>query len=35
VNFDSGYSFGEDSNFYEVYPYQVTWQWGAAASLIE
>lgn len=35
TNFDKGYSFGEDSNFYEVYPYQVTWQWGAATSLIQ
>lgn len=35
TNFNNGYTFGEDSALYEDYPYQVTWQWGAASALIK
>jgi tetratricopeptide (TPR) repeat protein len=33
-NFKSGYTFNEDSSKYEDYPYQVTWQWAVAESLV-
>jgi tetratricopeptide (TPR) repeat protein len=33
-NFESGFTFNEDSSKYEDYPYQVTWQWAAAESLV-
>lgn len=26
-DFEDGYTVNEDSNFYELYPYQITWQW--------
>lgn len=34
-NFNLGYTFNEDSNPYENYPYQITWQWKNAFSMIE
>lgn len=33
-NYKEGYTFNEDSNLYENYPYQVTWQWQIVSSLI-
>jgi tetratricopeptide (TPR) repeat protein len=33
--FEEGYTFNEDSNAYEDYPYQVTWQWQAIISLMK
>ncbi len=34
-NFQKGYTFNEDSSFYEVYPYQVTWQWEALPYILK
>jgi len=34
-NFENGNTFNEDSNLYENYPYQLTWQWEAAQSLLK
>jgi len=34
-NFEMGYTFNEDSNLYENYPYQVTWQWKITNSLLK
>lgn len=33
-NFEKGNTFNEDSNLYENYPYQVTWQWKSAYSML-
>ncbi len=33
-NYGSGYTFNEDSNLYEKFPYQVTWQWNNAKSIL-
>lgn len=35
INFEKGSTFNEDANRYETYPYQLTWQWQNAKSLIE
>lgn len=35
TNFKSGYTFNEDSNLYENYPYQITWQWKALESMLK
>lgn len=35
LNFENGYTFNEDSNRYEDYPYQITWQWAASESLLK
>jgi len=34
-NFEKGNTFNEDSNLYENYPYQLTWQWEAAQSILK
>ncbi|MFK8054776.1 MAG: tetratricopeptide repeat protein [Saprospiraceae bacterium] len=34
INFKNGYSFNEDSNLYVDYPYQITWQWDVAESIL-
>lgn len=33
-NYDKGKTFHEDSNIYEMYPYQITWQWNILESSI-
>ena len=33
-NFEAGNTFNEDSNPYEDYPYQVTWQWKALETIL-
>ena len=35
LNFENGNTFNEDSNQYEVYPYQLTWQWKFTKSILE
>lgn len=35
ANFEKGYSFNEDSNSYENYPYQITWQWNHIQSIMD
>ena len=35
LNFESGFTFNEDSNLYEDYPYQITWQWNATWQLLQ
>ena len=34
-NFENGKTFNEDSNSYETYPYQLTWQWKHTVSILE
>jgi tetratricopeptide (TPR) repeat protein len=34
-NFENGNTFNEDSNQYENYPYQITWQWKALESILK
>jgi tetratricopeptide (TPR) repeat protein len=34
ANYKKGHTFNEDSNPYEVYPYQQTWQWKSALSML-
>jgi tetratricopeptide (TPR) repeat protein len=34
-NFENGNTFNEDSNQYENYPYQLTWQWKATESILK
>lgn len=34
-NFENGNTFNEDSNRYEDYPYQITWQWKITKSLLK
>ena len=34
-NFENGNPFNEDSNQYENYPYQITWQWKATESILK
>jgi len=34
-NFENGNTFNEDSNIYENYPYQLTWQWEVAQSILK
>ena len=34
-NFENGFTFNEDSNQYEDYPYQITWQWKATESILK
>jgi len=34
ANFDAGHTFNEDSNPYEDYPYQITWQWSSAEAML-
>ncbi|MCG8332810.1 MAG: tetratricopeptide repeat protein [Chitinophagales bacterium] len=34
VNFHNGNTFYEDSNIYETYPYQLSWQWKSAESIV-
>ncbi len=35
TNYQKGNTFNEDSNQYENYPYQLTWQWKTAESLLK
>jgi len=35
ANFENGYTFSEASSFYENYPYQLTWQWEVAQSILK
>lgn len=34
-NFNKGHTFNEDSNKYERYPYQLTWQWEVIEQLLD
>lgn len=34
-NFENGNTFNEDSNQYEDYPYQLTWQWNVTDSILK
>ena len=34
LNYEKGYTFGEDACEYEVYPYQITWQWKVSDSIL-
>jgi tetratricopeptide (TPR) repeat protein len=34
-NFEKGLTFNEDSNQYESYPYQLTWQWKSAFEMLK
>ena len=34
-NYKNGYTFNEDSNKYENYPYQLTWQWDVSTAILE
>ena len=34
VNYENGFTFNEDSNKYENYPYQLTWQWQTAQLML-
>jgi tetratricopeptide (TPR) repeat protein len=33
--FEGGYTFNEDASKYEIYPYQITWQWEVAELMLE
>lgn len=35
ANFEKGNTFNEDSNLYENYPYQITWQWKVSNSILK
>jgi len=35
TNFENGITISEDSSLYEVYPYQVTWQWNNIDSIFK
>ncbi len=35
ANLKKGYTFNEDSNKYETYPYQITWQWDHIQSILK
>jgi len=35
LNFEKGNTFNEDSNLYEIYPYQITWQWEVVQSILK
>ena len=34
LNFESGFTFNEDSSRYEDYPYQITWQWSSCHAML-
>ncbi len=34
-NFNNGNTFNEDSSLYEIYPYQLTWQWNTSTSILK
>lgn len=35
ANYRKGYTFNEDSNLYEIYPYQLTWQWDVSEAMLK
>lgn len=35
LNYENGYTFNEDANRYENYPYQLTWQWKVEESILK